>query len=196
MESATCRTVTALGFRPNTKLVVLDKPPISEDGEYQKFLKELQSYGCGYWKWLRKRRIREVFVVGSVTNPETGKIDKSRIKRKTADFMELADSGRFDIKTGRLSSLLRIGWCGMHGSHSHCGRESSVLFRRCRSKPYGPTRTCSTPTGVSACSITASLVPQIPLPSVRRQAWLRAGSSPRKPYLVTCREASRNSELW
>ncbi|MGA9627762.1 MAG: hypothetical protein WBL65_27120 [Bryobacteraceae bacterium] len=100
MESATCRTVTALGFQPNTELVVLDKPPISEDGEYQKFLNELQSYGCGYWKWLRKRRIREVFVVGSVRNPEAGKIDKIRIKRKTADSIELADC-RFDIKTGR-----------------------------------------------------------------------------------------------
>ena len=101
MESATCRTVTTLGFQPNTKLVVLDKPPISEDGEYQKFLNELQSYGCGYWKWLRKRRFREVFVVGSVRNPEAGRIDKIRIKRKTADSIELADCRRFDIETGR-----------------------------------------------------------------------------------------------
>jgi len=101
MESALCRTVTTSGFQPTIKLLVLNKPATSEDEKYQKFLNELQSYGIGYWKWLRKRRIREVFVVGSVTNPETSKIDKIRIKRKSACFIELADCGKFDIKTGR-----------------------------------------------------------------------------------------------
>jgi hypothetical protein len=57
--------------------------------------------GAGYWKWLRNRRIREVFVVGNITNPDAGKIDKIRIKRKTGDSIELADCGRFDVKTGR-----------------------------------------------------------------------------------------------
>ncbi len=90
MESASCKAVATL-----------EKPPISGDEKYQGFLSELRSYCCGYWKWLRKPRIREVFVVGSVTNPETGKIDKLRIKRKTRDFIELADCRRFDIKTGR-----------------------------------------------------------------------------------------------
>jgi hypothetical protein len=104
MESALCRTVTPSGFQPTIKLVVLNKPATSEDDKYQKFLNELQSYGCGYWKWLRKRRIREVFVVGSVTNPETGKIDKIRIKKKSAGFIELTDCRRFDIKTGRCLS--------------------------------------------------------------------------------------------
>jgi len=69
--------------------------------EIENLLNELQSYGRGYWKWLPKRRIREVFVVDSVTNPETGKIDKIPVKRKAADFIELADCRRFDIKTGR-----------------------------------------------------------------------------------------------
>jgi hypothetical protein len=101
MESAICRTVSTFGLQPNTKLVVLNKPTISEDGEYQKFLNELHSYCCGYWKWLRKRRIREVFVVGNVRTPEIGKIDKVRIKRKTEDFIELTDGRRFDITTGR-----------------------------------------------------------------------------------------------
>lgn len=101
MENELCRTASTSGFQPTIKLVVLSKPPTSESEKYQKFLNELQSYGCGYWKWLRKRRIREVFVVVSLTNPEIGKIEKIRIKRKTADFIELADCKRFDLKTGR-----------------------------------------------------------------------------------------------
>jgi len=74
---------------------------MSEDEKYQKFLNELQSYVCGNWNRFRKRRIREVFVVGSITNPEIGKIDKLCIETKSADFMELADCSRFDLKTGR-----------------------------------------------------------------------------------------------
>jgi hypothetical protein len=100
METALCTIVTASGFQPTVRLVVLNKAAIAKDEEYQKFLNELQSYYCGYWKWL-PRRIREVFVVGSVTHPETGTIDKLRIKRKTADVIELVDCRRFDIKTGR-----------------------------------------------------------------------------------------------
>jgi hypothetical protein len=87
--------------QPNIKLVVLNKPAKSEDEKYQKFLNELQSYGCGYWKWSLKRRIREVFVVDDIKNPETGNIDKICIRRKTIDFVQLEDSRRFDIMTGR-----------------------------------------------------------------------------------------------
>jgi|SRR5215471_5265640 len=101
MENAVCRVDSTTGFRPTIKLVVLSTPATSENEKYQEFLSELQSYCCGYWKWLRKRRIREVFVVGSLTNPEKGKIEKIRIKRKTAEFIELTDSSRFDPKTGR-----------------------------------------------------------------------------------------------
>jgi len=97
---ANCETVTNLEVRPNIKIVVLNKP-VSGEEKYQKFPNELQSYGCGYWKWLRKRRIREVFVVDNIKNPTNGKIDKIRIKRKVGDFIELADSRRFDVKTGR-----------------------------------------------------------------------------------------------
>jgi len=83
-------------------LIVLQKPPAYYEDltYYQQFLSELQSYGCGYWKWLRKRRIREVFVINDITNPTSGKIDKIAIKRKTSDSIELS-SGKFDIKTGR-----------------------------------------------------------------------------------------------
>jgi hypothetical protein len=100
MESTVCRTVTTLGFQPTLRLVVSNKSVISENENYQKFLKELRSYSCGYWKWLR-RRIRVVFVVGSLIHPENGKIEKIRIKRKTTEFLELADGRRFDVKTGR-----------------------------------------------------------------------------------------------
>lgn len=107
MESAICRAVPTLDssqIQNLTKLLVLNKPPLSEEGEYQKFLKELQSYCCGYWKHRRKWRIRQVFVVGSVRAPEIGKIDKVRLKRKTGDFVELTDCRRFDIKTGQSHS--------------------------------------------------------------------------------------------
>src|ERR1017187_7847818 len=100
MENASRKTVT-LGFLQSIKLVVLEKPSVSIDQKYQEFLNELQSYGCGYWKWLRKRRIREVFVVCSVRNPATGKLDKMSIKKKSPDSLELTDGRRFDLKTGR-----------------------------------------------------------------------------------------------
>jgi hypothetical protein len=109
MKSASLKTVTTLGFPQTTKLVVLEKPSIAgESDNYQEFLNELQSYPCGYWKWLRKRRIREVLVVCSVKNPATGKLDRISIKNKTSqDSIELADGRRFDLKTGRsLSGLL------------------------------------------------------------------------------------------
>jgi hypothetical protein len=100
MESAIYRTAT-LRLQASIKLVVLEKPPIKETGEHQKFLNELQSYGYGYWKWLRKRRIREVFVVCDVQNPDVGKIEKVCIWRKTENSLELENGKRFDLKTGR-----------------------------------------------------------------------------------------------
>jgi len=95
MESASCRTVAILGSQPNTNFALLKKPST------QDFLSELRSYPCAYWKWRPKLRIREVFVVGDIANPDAGGIDKVCIKRKTRDFIELADSTRFDIETGR-----------------------------------------------------------------------------------------------
>jgi len=68
---------------------------------YQRFLNELQSYACGYWKSLQKPRIREVFVVEDLTHPLIGRIDKVYIKRKAASFITLLDSREFDIYTGR-----------------------------------------------------------------------------------------------
>ena len=101
MESAFCSTVTPLGFQPNIELVVLDKPPTLERGKYQEFLNELQSYPDVYWKWSLKPGIKEVLVVDRMTNPETRKVHKLRIKRKKGDFIELENRWRFDIKTGR-----------------------------------------------------------------------------------------------
>jgi hypothetical protein len=62
----------------------------------------LQSHSDGYWKWKRHPRIREVFVVTDITNPEAGQIHKRRIKRKASNLIYLENYGSvFDITPGR-----------------------------------------------------------------------------------------------
>jgi hypothetical protein len=96
-----------------TKLVIIKKPQLENEG-YHRFLSTLQSDSDGYWKSKRHPRIREVFIVTNVTNPEIGQIHKRRINRKVGNLIYLHNLGGnqstrrlhffgtvFDITTGR-----------------------------------------------------------------------------------------------
>jgi hypothetical protein len=75
-------------------LVVL-KNRIPEDPTYRNFLTEIQRRRRG------RRRIAEVFVVPSVSNPTAGKIEKLAIKRNGWISLELANGRTFGPTTGR-----------------------------------------------------------------------------------------------
>jgi hypothetical protein len=88
-------------LQQSRNLIVLKKPSILGDRNFYEHLNKLQSYSDGYWKWRRDRRIRKVFVVGDISNPANGRIHRFAIKRKKGSFIELANSERFDVHTGR-----------------------------------------------------------------------------------------------
>jgi hypothetical protein len=83
-------------------LVVLTKFSVTEDQILHRHLNLLKSAPDGPWRRRRKTKcICDVFVVCDPSNPQSGQIEKSAIKRKTGDTVVLRNFKKFDVKTGR-----------------------------------------------------------------------------------------------